>query len=42
MSRIATLFKKSYGAHPLHLLTMLAGFALLACVFQLRKDKMRE
>jgi hypothetical protein len=26
---ISTFFKNSYGAHPLHLLTMLAGFALL-------------
>jgi hypothetical protein len=29
MPGIATLFKKLYGAHPLHLLTMLGGFALL-------------
>jgi hypothetical protein len=29
MTRIATLFRKVYGAHPLHLLTMLSGFALL-------------
>jgi hypothetical protein len=29
MPDIATRFKKAYGAHPLHLLTMLAGFALL-------------
>lgn len=27
--RISPLFKNFYGAHPLHLLTMLAGFALL-------------
>lgn len=29
MSRLATSFRKLYGSHPLHLLTMLAGFALL-------------
>ena len=29
MASIATLFRKSYGAHPVHLLTMLSGFALL-------------
>ncbi|MGO9156490.1 hypothetical protein [Mycobacterium sp.] len=29
MASIATLFRKSYGAHPAHLLTMLSGFALV-------------
>ena len=29
MTSIATLFRRSYGAHPVHLLTMLSGFALL-------------
>jgi hypothetical protein len=29
MTSVATLFRKSYGAHPVHLLTMLSGFALL-------------
>ncbi len=29
MPRISTRFRDFYGAHPLHLLTMLAGFALL-------------
>jgi hypothetical protein len=29
MPGIATRFRKAYGAHPLHLLTMLSGFALL-------------
>jgi hypothetical protein len=29
MAGLATHFRKAYGAHPLHLLTMLAGFALL-------------
>jgi hypothetical protein len=29
MANIATRFRKSYGAHPVHLLTMVSGFALL-------------
>jgi hypothetical protein len=29
MASIATRFRKTYGAHPVHLLTMLSGFALL-------------
>jgi hypothetical protein len=29
MSRLATRFRAIYGSHPLHLLTMLCGFALL-------------
>lgn len=32
MSDRASLFARYYGAHPLHLLTMLAGFALLGYV----------
>ncbi|BBX98686.1 hypothetical protein [Mycobacterium lacus] len=32
MSRIATSFRKVYGAHPVHLLTMVSGFALLAYI----------
>jgi hypothetical protein len=29
MARVATYFRSCYGSHPLHLLTMLSGFALL-------------
>jgi hypothetical protein len=29
MARLSTLFKNSYGSHPVHLLTMVSGFALL-------------
>jgi hypothetical protein len=32
MPSIATSFKKLYGSHPLHLLTMAFGFALLAYI----------
>ena len=32
MSRLATRFRAAYGSHPLHLLTMLSGFALLAYI----------
>jgi hypothetical protein len=32
MSRLATRFRAIYGSHPLHLLTMLSGFALLCYV----------
>ncbi len=32
MPSIATSFKKLYGSHPLHLLTMASGFALLAYI----------
>jgi hypothetical protein len=32
MSRLATRFRTIYGSHPLHLLTMLSGFALLGYV----------
>jgi hypothetical protein len=32
MPSISTLFKKSYGSHPLHLLTMVSGFALLGYI----------
>jgi hypothetical protein len=32
MSRLATRFRAVYGSHPLHLLTMLSGFALLGYI----------
>jgi hypothetical protein len=32
MSRFSTRFSASYGSHPLHLLTMVSGFALLGYV----------
>jgi uncharacterized membrane protein len=32
MSRFSTRFATIYGSHPLHLLTMLAGFALLGYI----------
>jgi hypothetical protein len=32
MPSIPTLFKNSYGSHPLHLLTMVSGFALLGYI----------
>jgi hypothetical protein len=32
MSRLAARFRAIYGSHPLHLLTMLSGFALLGYV----------
>jgi hypothetical protein len=32
MSRLREYFARHYGAHPLHLLTMVAGFALLGYV----------
>lgn len=32
MSRMAVRFARHYGAHPLHLLTMVAGFALLGYI----------
>jgi hypothetical protein len=32
MSRLAIRFRAAYGSHPLHLLTMLSGFALLAYI----------
>lgn len=31
-ARLLTLFRNFYGSHPLHLLTMLSGFALLGYV----------
>ncbi|AKN15486.1 hypothetical protein [Mycobacterium haemophilum] len=30
--RLSTCFKNTYGAHPLHLLTMVSGFALLGYI----------
>ncbi len=32
MSRFSTRFSASYGSHPLHLLTMVSGFALLGYI----------
>ena len=32
MSRLAARFRAIYGSHPLHLLTMLSGFALLGYI----------
>jgi hypothetical protein len=32
MTTISTLFKTSYGSHPVHLLTMVSGFALLGYI----------
>ena len=32
MSRLATCLKAMYGSHPLHLLTMLSGFALFGYI----------
>jgi hypothetical protein len=40
MSSISTLFKNSYGSHPVHLLTMVSGFALLGYI--LATFKVRE
>jgi hypothetical protein len=32
MTKLSTLFKKSYGSQPVHLLTMVSGFALLGYI----------
>jgi hypothetical protein len=40
VSKLLVGFRKVYGSHPLHLLTMLAGFALLGYVVILAKPSM--